>query len=310
VRTGPAVACTADQHELGEGARWDARRGELLRVDILAGRVYRDRVDDDGSLSPARTYDMPGTVGAIAPVLGDEGWLLAANQGFAHLALDGSLHPIADVTGPGTRMNDAACDPQGRFWAGAKAEDNRPGGGTLHRLDPDGHTELVLDGLTIPNGIGWSPDGGTMYLADTVPRIIHAFAFDGDRGTISDGRVLVEVTGSGAGPDGLTVDAGGDIWAAIFGGGRVERCSADGVSRQVLRVPARETTSCAFGGPGLHRLYVTTATEHWSDEQRRAEPGAGLTYRFDTDATGRAAAPFRPEATWWATVLSPDVHRG
>ena len=299
---GTAVACTNVQHELGEGARWDDRRGELLRVDILAGHVHRDRVEDDGSLVPVRTYEVPGTVGALAPVLGDEGWLLAANQGFAYLALHGALRPIADVTPDGTRMNDAACDPQGRFWAGTKADDNRPGGGRLHRLDADGHSEVVLDGLTISNGIGWSPDGGTMYLADTIPRTIHAFTFDGEHGTISDGRVLVEVTGSGAGPDGLTVDAAGDIWVAIFGGGRVERYSPEGELRQVLEVPTEETTSCAFAGPGLHRLYVTTATEHWSDERRRAEPGAGLTYRFETDATGRPAAPFRPEPAWWATV--------
>ena len=141
-------------------------------------------------------------------------------------------------------------------------------------------------------------------LADTIPRVIHAFAFDGDRGTISDGRVLVEATGSGAGPDGLTVDAAGDIWVAIFGGGRVERYSPDGELREVLPVPARETTSCAFAGPGLHRLYVTTATENWTDEQRQAEPGAGLTYRFDTDATGHPAAPFRPDPAWWATVVA------
>jgi sugar lactone lactonase YvrE len=306
VTIGDPVACTTDQHELGEGARWDARRGELLRVDILAGRVYRDRVDDDGSLVPVDTYDLPGTVGAVAPVAGDDGWVLAADRGFTHLAPDGSLRPIADVTGSGTRMNDAACDPQGRFWAGTKADDNRPGGGSLHRLDPDGRTELVLDGLTIANGIGWSPDGRTMYLADTIPRVVHAFAFDGDRGTLADGRVLIEVTGSGVGPDGLTVDAAGDIWVAIFGGGRVERWSPAGRLRQTLPVPARETTSCAFAGPGLHRLYVTTATEHWSDEQRRADPGAGLTYRFDTDATGRPAAPFHPDPTWWPSVVGRD----
>src|SRR5215471_3511844 len=240
--TGAAVACTTDQHELGEGARWDARREELLRVDIVAGRVHRDRVADDGSLVPVRTYDVPGTVGAIAPVLGDDGWLLASNRGFAHLALDGSLHPIADVTGAGTRMNDAACDLQGRFWAGTKADDNRPGGGALHRLDPDVHTEQVVDGLTIANGIGWSPDGGTMYLADTIPRVVHAFTFDGNRGTIPGGRVFAEVAGSGAGPDGLTVDAEGDVWVAIFGGGRVERWSPGGELREALAVPARETT--------------------------------------------------------------------
>jgi sugar lactone lactonase YvrE len=299
---GDAIACTTDQHHLGEGARWDARRGELLRVDILDGRVYRDRVADDGAILPVAIYQVAGTVGAVAPVQGDEGWLLAAGRGFAHLSADGALRPLAEVAPPGTRMNDAACDPQGRFWAGTKAD--AAGGAALYRLGRNGQTEPMLDGLTISNGLGWSPDGATMYLADTIPGVIHAFRFDGERGTISDGRVLIEVAAEVGGPDGLTVDDGGDLWVAIFGGGRVQRYSPDGVLREELLVPATETTSCAFAGPGLHRLYVTTATEDWSDEQRRAEPGAGLTYRFDTGATGRPAAPFRPDPAWWATAIS------
>jgi sugar lactone lactonase YvrE len=298
--TSEAVACTTDQHLLGEGARWDARRGELLRVDIIDGRVYRDRVGDDGALDPVRSYKVPGTVGAITPIDGDDGWLLASNRGFVHLDVDGSLHALGDDVAPeDARMNDAACDPQGRFWAGTMAHDTHAGGGALYRLERDGTVELVLDGLTISNGLGWSPDGTTMYLADTIPRVIHAFAFDGERGAISDGRVLITVE-EGAGPDGLTVDAAGDIWVAVFGAGRVQRYSAEGVLREELHVPAMETTSCAFAGPGLNRLYVTTATEDWSEEERRAEPTAGLTYRFETDAVGRAAAPFRPELGWWA----------
>jgi sugar lactone lactonase YvrE len=103
-------------------------------------------------------------------------------------------------------------------------------------------------------------------------------------------------------PDTMTVDADGDLWVAIYSGGRVQRYSSAGVLLEELFVPAEQSTSCAFAGPGLNRLYVTTATEGWSDERRRAEPGAGLVYRFGTDARGRPAAPFRPEATWWATV--------
>ena len=296
-----AVACTTDQHLLGEGARWDARRSELLRVDILDGRVYRDRVADDGALIPVRTYEVPGTVGAIAPVEDDEGWLLAAGLGFARLSPDGSLRRFAEITPPGTRMNDAACDPQGRLWAGTLADDHRAGGGALYRLDPDGRVERMLDGLTISNGLGWSVDGGTMYFADSGPRVIHAFAFDGERGTIADGRVLVEVPDEVGTPDGLTVDADGDLWVAVYGAGQVHRYTPEGELREVLSVPARETTSCAFAGPGLSRLYVTTATENWTDEERRADPSAGLTYRFETDATGRPAAPFRPDPTWWWT---------
>ena len=302
--TDEAVACTTDQHELGEGARWDARRGELLRVDIMAGRVYRDEVDDDGALVPVRSYQLSGTVGAIAPVQDDGGWLLAAGRGFAHLSPDGSLRPLAEVAPAGARMNDAACDPQGRFWAGTVAHDHHPGGGALYRLEGNGQTELVLGDLTISNGLGWSPDGRTMYLADSGPRVVYAFTFDAERGTISNRRVLVEVPEEVGTPDGMTIDADGDLWVAIYGGGRVHRYSPDGVLRHVLLVPALQTTSCAFAGAGLHRLYVTTATEDWSDERRRAEPAAGLVYRFDTDATGRPAAPFRPDPAWWATVIS------
>jgi sugar lactone lactonase YvrE len=158
---------------------------------------------------------------------------------------------------------------------------------------------LILDGLTISNGLGWSPDGGTMYLADSGTRVVHAFTFDADGGTISEDRVLIELAAEVGDPDGLTVDADGDLWVAIYGGGRVHRYVPDGALREELFVPAGQTTSCAFAGPGLNRLYVTTATENWSDEQRRADPAAGLTYRLDTDAVGRPAAPFRPDTSWW-----------
>lgn len=302
--TSDPIACTTEQCELGEGARWDDRRGELLRVDILAGRIFRDKIDNDGALVPVQTYQVTGTVGAVAPVQDDEGWLLAAERGFTYLYPDGAVRVVAEVAPEGTRMNDAACDPQGRFWGGTLAYDLRPGGGALYRLDRNGRTELIMSGLTISNGLGWSPDGRTMYLVDSGPGVVHAFRFDPEQGTISDDHVLVDVPEEIGSPDGLTVDAEGDLWIAIYGGGRVQRYSPDGELREEFVVPAEQTTCCALAGPGLHRLYVTTATENWTDEQRRAEPAAGLVYRFDTDATGQPAAPFRPDPTWWATVIS------
>jgi sugar lactone lactonase YvrE len=295
---GGAVACTTEQTILGEGARWDDRRDELLRVDIVAGRVHRDRVDD-GALTSVQTYQLPGTVGMVAPIEGDEGWLLGAGRGFVHLAVDGTTRTIAEVAPAGTRMNDGAADPQGRFWGGAIADDHHEGGGGLYRLDTTGRADLVLDGLTISNGIGWSPDGRTMYLVDSGPRVIYAYAFDGELGTLSDQRVLVRVPADVGSPDGMTVDAAGDLWVAIYGGSRINRYSPDGSLREVHSIPARQSTCCAFGGRGLHSLYVTTATENWSDEQRRADPAAGLVYRVETDATGRPAAPFVPDPGWW-----------
>lgn len=298
--TTEATACTSEQNLLGEGVRWDARRDELLRVDILAGRVYRERIADDGALIPVRTYDIGGTVGAIAPIDGDDGWLLAADRGVAHLSPEGSVRPIAELAPDETRMNDAACDPRGRFWAGTTS--HRPGAAGLYRLDVDGRTEQMLDGLTTSNGLGWSADARTMYLADSGPRVVLAFDFDPDEGTITNRRVLIGVAEELGTPDGLTVDAAGDLWVAIWGGGRIHRYTPDGVLQQELAMPAAQATCCAFAGPGLHRLYVTTATEDWTDEQRRADPGAGLVYRFDTRATGRPAEPFRPRPSWWATV--------
>ena len=300
---GDPIPCTRGQALLGEGLRWDVRYHELLGVDILAGRFYRAGVGEDGSLSLVRDYWLPGTVGAVVPVHDDEGWLLAAGRGFVYLSPDGSVRPLAEVAPVGTRMNDGVCDSQGRFWAGTLAEDLHEGGGALYRLDRDGRIDKVLDDLTISNGLGWSPDGATMYLVDSGPRVVQAFRF-GAEGTLSEPRVLISIRADLGVPDGLTVDADGDLWVAIYGGAQVHRYSPDGELRDIVPVPAAQSTSCAFGGHGLNQLYVTTATEGWSDEQRRADPAAGLVYRYDTDATGRPADPFRPDPAWWAQTTS------
>jgi sugar lactone lactonase YvrE len=295
-----AVAVTSTQNELGEGVIWDDRRDELLRVDIPAGLVFRDGVADDGTLVPLRNYDVGGSVGAIVPIDGDDGWLLALDRGVSHLSSDGDVQPILEIAPADVRLNDAACDPQGRFWVGTIAD--RDGGAALYRLDPDGRTSVMLEDLTISNGIDWSLDGRTMYLADSGPGTVQAFDFDGERGTISNARVLIQLSAEEGFPDGLTVDAGGDLWVAIWGGGSVRRYAPDGSLLEVRRTPAMETTSCAFAGEGMHWLFVTSATENWTDAQRRAAPSAGLVFRLETDATGRPAARFRPDPDWWATV--------
>jgi len=302
---GDAVVCSTEQAQLGEGIRWDGRRNELLAVDILAGRVYRGRVRDDLVLERVGVYQLPATVGMVAPVQGDDGWVLGAGRNFVYLAPDGAQRTIAQAASAGTRMNDGACDPQGRFWGGTLADDHHAGGGTLYRLDRTGRAEAILDGLTISNGLGWSPDGLTMYLVDSGPRVVQAFTFDGERGTISAGRVLITVPEDVGAPDGMTVDAAGDLWVAIYGGGRVNRYAPDGYLREVYPIPTQQCTCCAFGGPNLRLLFVTTATEGWTDEQRRSDPAAGMVYRIKTHVTGRPAAPFCPDPTWWEAFTRP-----
>ena len=177
-----AVACREEQTVLGEGVRWDARRGELLRVDILAGRVHRDRVEADGSLVPVRVYRVPGTGGAGGGRPGGRGVAARRRSRFRPPGPDGSTRSLVEVAPAGARMNDGACDPQGRLWAGTMADDQHVGGGALYRLDHLGRAELMLSDLTISNGLGWSPDGRTMYLVDSGPRVVYAFAFDRDPG--------------------------------------------------------------------------------------------------------------------------------
>ena len=230
---GEAVACTTDQTILGEGPRWDARRDELLWVDILAGRVYRHRIGNNGDLVPVDRYQVSGTVGAIAPIEGNDGWLLAAERRFLHLSPDGRVRRSpTSVAAVGTlheRRRMRSTGPVLGWYQGRRGGWRRPLSVRrwwAHRNGPRRHDDLEWSGL--------EPDGATMYLADSGTRIIHAFDFEPESGTISDERVLVEVPDVVGAPDGLTVDTAGDLWVAIWGGWQVRRYSPDGVLRQEL----------------------------------------------------------------------------
>jgi sugar lactone lactonase YvrE len=183
------------------------------------------------------------------------------------------------------RMNDGACDPQGRFWAGTMAHDESPGAGVLYRLELDGRCTTVLAGLTISNGIGWSPDGTAMYLSDSGTGTIERFDFDGATGDIVGRRVIVEISEPGVAPDGLTVDAEGGIWVALWDGGAVRRYTSEGSLLATVPVPVDRPTSCAFGGPDLTTLFITTA-RHGLDETALArQPDAGRVFRVDGSAS-------------------------
>ncbi|WNV76341.1 SMP-30/gluconolactonase/LRE family protein [Geodermatophilus sp. DSM 44513] len=288
----------------GEGPTWDAGRAELLWVDIAAGQVRRAAVGAGGGLTETGVHRGGDTVGAVVPAA-DGGWLLAADGGFTHLAADGTARVLVTLAGEGgspdsggTRMNDAACDPAGRFLAGTMAFDERPGAGTLYRLDLDGTVTTVLDGLTVSNGVDWSPDGRTVYLADSGPGVVHAFAYDPDTGAFSGGRVLLEFAGDDGVADGLTVDDEGCLWTALWGGGQVRRWSPDGELLAVVEVPGvTQTSSCAFAGPGRDLLVVSTSAEGLDDAARAAQPDAGRLFTARPGVTGPPARPYRGPLT-------------
>ena len=282
--------------ELGEGPHWDSERSHLLWVDILAGRVLFGAATGS-SVELTRTLDVGRHVGAVVPWIRG-GWLAAAATGFIHVAEDGTVTELAQPeagAGVETRMNDGKCDPQGRFWAGSMAYDETPGAGSLYRVDLDGSIQRVLDDVTISNGLGWSPDGTTMYFTDTGRGRIDTFDFDPVTGAIANRRdFLVDLRRAGA-PDGLTVDNDGCIWTALWGGGAILRLDPGGRVIGEIDMPVSQPTSCCFGGPDLATLFMTSARVGLSAEELSDQPEAGMLMQCTPGIQGTPARPFMGE---------------
>jgi sugar lactone lactonase YvrE len=283
--------------EHGEGPVFDAVAGELVWVDITAGLVRRGRVAGNDVLDVAE-HRGGDTVGFVVPAA-TGGWLLGAGGGIARLRADGEAHLLIELTGEGgpeaeggTRMNDGACDRAGRFFGGTMAFDERPGAGVLYRLDLDGTVTSVLDGLTVSNGLGWSPDDATMYLSDSGAKVVWAFDYDLAAGTFDRRRMLIDFTDDPDGvADGLTVDDEGCLWTALWGGGQVRRYSPAGELLAVVDVPGvQNTTSCAFAGD---LLVISTSRHGLDDDARAAQPDAGRLFTVRPGVSGPPAHPYR-----------------
>jgi sugar lactone lactonase YvrE len=276
---------------LGEAPQWDAAEGALVWVDILAGTVFLTTADG-GSV---RSFDVGRPVGAALPAAGG-GWLLADADGFSTLAPDGRATPLLDllVDRPELRFNDAMCDPFGRAWAGTISAGMTPGSGTLYRLDPGPRATPVLDGLTVSNGLAWSPDGGTMWFADSADPCVRGFDYDVEDGRLGPRRHAIELRANGAKADGLCVDDEGCVWVAAWGGGVVHRYTPAGRLDTVVEVPAAHVTSCAFGGEHGGTLFITSARAGRTPGQLEQELLAGGLFVVEPRVTGPAATPWRP----------------
>jgi sugar lactone lactonase YvrE len=276
--------------ELGEGATWDSARERLISVDIMRGRVHLF----DPAAGRVKTILVGQPVGAAAPCR-DGRIVLAMRDGFAHLDPETErVTFIAHVERdrPGQRMNDGSCDAAGRFWAGTMCMQERPGLGSLYRLDPDGSVHTMATGIGISDGIDWTLDGTCMYYVDSMEQRIDVFDFDLARGAIANRRPFVEVDRSDGTPDGLTVDAEGAIWLALWGGSAIHRYRPDATLDRVLRLPVTHPTTCAFGGPDLRDLYITSAVIKLSEDERRVQPLGGAVLRHRPGVAGRAAHAF------------------
>jgi sugar lactone lactonase YvrE len=274
---------------LGEGPRWDAATGRLLWVDIEAGSLHLF----DPARSEDRAIPLGKRVGSAAPTqTGDVLVALADRLALVDLG-DASVRTLETLPhGDGMRLNDGACDPAGRFWFGSLALDFAPGAGTLYRYSGAGGLDRVLEGVTISNGLGWSPDGETMYYIDSMAYRVDRLDFDPATGAVS-GRRPFAVIERGAGiPDGLAVDDEGGIWVALWGGAAVRRYGPDGELDRVLDVPADKVTACCFGGGDGRSLYVTTAALDLTPEQRAHQPLAGSVFVAEVGVSGPPAQPF------------------
>ena len=275
---------------LGEGPVWDETRGVLWWVDISAGQVRRFEpgTGDD------RAIDVGSLVGAVA--LRREGTLVVALA--ASLAVlnpdSGSLATLLPLHADRGRLrcNDGKCDPAGRLWVGRIALDAAPGAGSLLRIDPDLAISTHLTGLTIPNGLGWSPDGRRMYFVDSTWREVREYPYDPASGSMGEGGILARFPDDGSVPDGLTVDEEGHLWVSRWGGSCVDRVAPGGAVVERLELPVRWVTSCTFGGADLRDLYITTARGDATTADLRREPIAGRLFRCRPGVRGMLPARF------------------
>ncbi len=280
--------CVLDcKARLGESPVWSSAEQVLYWVDIDAPSLNRF----DPATGHNHALPMPESIGCFA--LREQGGFIVALRGGIWLArADGTLErqvAKAPYDPAHHRFNDGRCDRQGRFWAGAMNEKRDANSAALWRLNADFTLTSMLDDIMVSNGLAWSPDGRTLYHADTPTHTVRAFDFDPATGTPSRPRVFAQWPGETDRPDGGAIDSAGNYWTAFFRGGKVLQLSPEGEMLAEFEVPALCPTMCAFGGPDLCTLYVTSASNRRPAEELAQYPRSGGIFAL------RVAIPGLPE---------------
>lgn len=277
----------------GEGPVWHSERGVLYWVDIIGCKlhIFNPRTGADSALWTDQS------VCCLAPW--ETGGVVAGmHDGFALIDTEsGVVSPICDPEPdlPSNRFNDGKCDPAGRFWAGTCSEGcDIPGAGSLYCLDSELQVEKKLEGMTIPNGLAWSPDYKTFYYIDTPTFEIWAFDYDLASGRIGNRRTAVTVSKEIGFPDGMTIDVEGMLWVAHWGGACVCRWNpADGKLLRKIELPVENVSCCVFGGENLEDLYVTSSRLGLDVKAIAAQPQAGGLFRCTPGVRGTPTHLFR-----------------
>ncbi|KPF91588.1 hypothetical protein IP81_10405 [Novosphingobium sp. AAP83] len=263
---------------VGEGPVWDVAEQALYWIDILGRRVFRA----DGDLASARHWDVPATIGSMAlcksggaiTALADGVYTLDFASGETRL-LASSLDLDAEV-----QLADGKVDRRGRFIVGSSDRGMKEARGKLYVLDPGASALRIIDeDIFLSNGPCWSPDDRTFYHADSIRKLIYAYDYDIEAGTVSNRRAFASTEDLGGIPDGATVDAEGFLWSAICEGGKLVRFRPDGSIDRIVEFPAKLPGSVMFGGPQLDRLFVPTLNPSFLG--RVADPLDGSTFVVD-----------------------------
>lgn len=277
------------KNTLGEGLFWNTKEQSLYWLDSQ-GRPKIQRLGPE--TGEVRSWAMPDEIGSM--VFREKGGIIAGlKSGFYLIDIDPAkdratlelLHdPEPDLSD--NRLNDGKCDRAGRYWCGSL--DNTGGtSGRLYRIDLDRRVHCMETGVTISNGIGWSPDNKTMYYASTRADVCWAYDFDLATGAIANRRSFIDTSGQPGKVDGATVDADGCYWAAMVGGWEIARYDPDGKLMETIRLPVQHPTMCSFGGPDLDILYVTSTRKFLTPQMEKKQPLAGALFALhNTGATG------------------------
>ncbi|WP_119355357.1 SMP-30/gluconolactonase/LRE family protein [Azohydromonas sediminis] len=276
---------------LGESPFWHPREAALYWVDIPGRALHRWSARDGAH----RQWPLPTEPGCVAPLLGG-GLLLALRDGLWHFDAGAGLTRCVAKAPYDTatqRFNDGKADALGRLWVGTYSEDGRTGEAALYRFAA-GRLEHVAGGIGASNGLAWSPDGRTMYWADTRAHVVYAFDFDVSGGTLSRQREFARFAprdaaapaAYGGRPDGAAVDADGGYWIAMYEGARLLRFAPDGTLSREVPLPVRSPTMPCFGDDDLKTLYVTTARKGLGADELAREPWAGAVLRLRVDVPG------------------------
>ncbi|OHV43480.1 SMP-30/gluconolactonase/LRE family protein [Pseudofrankia sp. BMG5.36] len=290
-----ALPASAETYQLGEGPVWDAARERLLWVDIVAGTVLAGRLDPAaGTVEVTGRHTFDETVGAVAVAAAGD-LVVAERAVVTRLDVTGERTELARVlpAGVGSRLNDGAVDPAGRFLVGSLAQDARRGGEVLVRLDDDRCVVLDRD-LYLSNGLAWSPGGDRFYSIDTDPGTVWVRDYDPATGAV--GRRQESFTVADGSPDGMCVDASGNLWIAVWGRGRVECRTPAGRVLATVEVAAPHTSSVAFAGPDLDLLVITTARQDLTREDLAEHPDSGRLFTARVGARGLALPYWVPPA--------------